>query len=79
VSNHAEKMQRVGLIRLDLKNLPINLFGGLQPTGLMVLDRNRQCFRNRCHDVNYGNTTCQRQCVSRERAPLRHFIGVAGR
>jgi hypothetical protein len=40
VSNHAKKMQRVRLIRFDLKNPPIDLFGKLQPTGLMVLDRN---------------------------------------
>ena len=49
VSNHAEKMERIGMIRLDRENLPIDLLGGLQPAGLMVLDRNRQCFGNRCH------------------------------
>ena len=49
VSNHAEKMERIGLIRLDCENLPIDLLGSLQPAGLMVLDRNRQCFGNRCH------------------------------
>ena len=38
-SNHAEKMERVGMIRLDRQNLPVDLLGGLQPTGLMVLDR----------------------------------------
>ena len=48
--NHAEKMNRVGLIRLSLENLPIDLLGGLQPTGLMVLDRNRQRFGNRRHN-----------------------------
>ncbi len=48
-SHHAEKMNRIGLIRLDGENLPINLLGGLQPTGLMVLERNGQCFGNRCH------------------------------
>ena len=52
VSNHAEKMPRIGLIRLSRKNLPIDLLGGLQPTGLMVLDRNRQGFGNRCHNAN---------------------------
>ena len=49
VSNHAEKMPRIGMIRLDRENLPVNLLGGLQPAGLMMLDRNRQCFGNRCH------------------------------
>ena len=49
VGNHAEKMQRIGMIRLDRENLPIDLLGRLQPAGLMVLDRNRQCFGNRCH------------------------------
>ena len=33
----------------------------------MVLDRNRQGFGNRCHNVNYGDTTCQPQCVAAER------------
>ena len=42
------------MIRLDRENLPIDLLGSLQPTGLMVLDRNRQCFGNRCHNVNYA-------------------------
>ncbi len=41
VRNHAEKMERVGLILLDGKNLPIDLLGSLQPAPLMVLDRNR--------------------------------------
>jgi hypothetical protein len=31
------------------------LFRGFQPAASMVLDRNRQCFGNRCHGVNYGN------------------------
>ena len=47
--NHAEKMERVGVIRLDRKNLPIDLLGSLQSTGLMVLNGNRQCFENCCH------------------------------
>ena len=54
-------MDRIGMIRLDRENLPIDLLGSLQPAGLMVLDRNRQCFGNRCHEANYGNTTCQPQ------------------
>jgi hypothetical protein len=48
VSNHAEKMNRIDVIRLDRQNLPIDLLGGLQPTGLMMLDRNRQRISNRC-------------------------------
>ena len=47
--NHAEKMERVGLIRLDGENLPVDLLGGLQPAALMVLDRNRQKFRSCRH------------------------------
>jgi hypothetical protein len=49
VGNHAEKMNRVGLIRLGLQNLPIDPLGSLQPAGLMVPDRNRQRLGNRCH------------------------------
>ena len=41
------------MIRLDRENLPIDLLGSLQPTTLMVLDRNRQCFGNRCHQTYY--------------------------
>ena len=50
VSDHAEKMPRIGMIRLDRENLPVDLLGGMQPAGLMVLDRDRQCFGNGCHD-----------------------------
>ena len=49
VGNHAEKMNRIGLVRFRLEDLPIDLLGSLQPAALMVLDRNRQCFGNRCH------------------------------
>ena len=38
------------MVRLDGENLPIDLLGGLQPAGLMVLDRNRKCFGNRRHE-----------------------------
>jgi hypothetical protein len=44
VSNHAEKMDRIRMARFRLQNSPVDLLGGLQPTGLMVLDRNRQYF-----------------------------------
>ena len=66
VSNHAEKMSRIGLIRFSLENLPIDLLGSLQPTGLMVLDRNRQCFGNRCHSTYYDNTTPTRNVFQEE-------------
>ncbi len=55
VSDDTEKMPRIGMIRLDRENLPIDLLSGLQPTGLVVLNRSRHCFGNRCHNVNYGN------------------------
>jgi hypothetical protein len=54
-SDHAEKMNRIGLTRFNLQNPPVDLLGGLQPAGLMVLDRDRQCFGNRCHNVNKDN------------------------
>ena len=54
VSNHAEKMERIGMIRLDRENLPVDLLGSLEPAGLMVLDRNRQFFGNRCHSLEGG-------------------------
>jgi hypothetical protein len=63
VSDHTEKMDRIGMIRVDRKNLPINLLGGWKPTGLMLLNRNRKCFGNCCHRVNHDTTTCQPQCV----------------
>ena len=34
-------MPRIGLIRLDRENLPIDLLGRLQPAGSMVFDCNR--------------------------------------
>ena len=46
-------MLRVGLIGLDGEDLPIDLFGGLQPAALMVPDRNRQRFGNGCHGTDY--------------------------
>jgi hypothetical protein len=53
VSQQAEQMPRIGMIRLNLQNPPLDLLGSLQPTGLVVLDRNRQCFGNRCHSADY--------------------------
>ena len=51
VGNHAEKMDRIGMIRIDRENLPVDLLGRLQPAGLMVLDRNCKCFGNGCHHI----------------------------
>ena len=67
VRNHAQQMERVGMIRLGRENLPIDLLGSLQPTALMVLDCNRQCFRNCCHGGYYGEKTCGLQ-LCQERA-----------
>ena len=53
--DYAEEMERIGLIRLNRENLAINLLGRLQPAALMVLDRNRQCFGNCCHEVYYDS------------------------
>ena len=59
-SDFAEKVEQRRSIRLDCENLPANPLGSLQPAGSMVLCRDRQCFGNRCHDVNYDNTTANR-------------------
>ncbi len=53
-SNHAQKVQGIGMIRLDRENLPIELLGSLQPTALMVLHRNRKCLGNGCHGAYYN-------------------------
>ena len=39
VSQHAQKMNRIGLIRLDREDLPVDVLGGLQTATLMVLER----------------------------------------
>ena len=49
VGDEAQQMPGVGLIRLGREDLPADLLGGLQPAGLMVLDRDCQCFGERCH------------------------------
>ena len=41
VGYHAEKMDHARVIRIDGENLPVDLLGGLQPSGLMMLDRSR--------------------------------------
>ena len=49
VRDHAEQVQRVGMVRLGLQYLEIDLPGSFQPAALMVADRKRQCLRNGCH------------------------------
>ena len=52
---YAQKVQRVGMLRLDFQNPPVDLRGGLQTARLVVLESNRQCFGNRCQvQVQYG-------------------------
>ena len=63
MGDHAQKMHRIGLIRIEREDLPINLLGRLQPARLMVLDRDGQCFGNRCHAAHYDDTTRPPQCV----------------
>ncbi len=53
VCNHAEKMEGVGMVRLDGEDLPIALLGGLQAASLMVLDGNRKGFRDAWHEADY--------------------------
>jgi hypothetical protein len=60
-------MNHVGVIRLHLQNLPIDLLASLQATGSMVLDRNRQCLGNRCHMLNYDNAVRQPQLGRKRR------------
>ena len=55
-SNHAEKMERIRVIRFNLQDLPIDLLGSLEPAALMVLYRNRQCFGN-CGQFNLASET----------------------
>ena len=64
-------MNRIGLIRLDRENLPVDLLGSLQPAGLMVLDRNRQCFGNRCHNRISTLDRCSHIMVVTYSGPLR--------
>ena len=75
---HAEKMRRVGMARVGLENPPINLLGGLQPAGLMVLDRNRQCLGNRRHAAYYGDAPAGRNAVGGRRICGLLFETLAG-
>jgi len=62
VSNHAEEVNRIGMIRLDREDLPVDRLGSLHSPALVVLDRNRKCFRNRHHsfDLVTGIITSRR-------------------
>ena len=51
LSHPAEMTKRIGLMRLDRENLPIDLLGSLQAARLMVLESDRHCFGKRCHKV----------------------------
>ena len=42
VRNHAQKMDRIDLIRLHHEDLPVETFGSLQTAGLVVFDGDRQ-------------------------------------
>jgi hypothetical protein len=68
VGNHAQQVPGVGETWFHGEDLPIELLGRLKPTGLMVLNRDRQCFGNGCHRANYGNTPRQPQRAFRQPA-----------
>ena len=63
--HHTKQMDRIGMIRLHSEDLPIDLLGDLQPAASMVLDRNRQRFRNRCHS-RVATVTLSLRCRSPE-------------
>ena len=56
VGDEAEQIDRIGMVGRGREDLPVKLLGDLQPTRLVVLDRNRQGFGNRCHDAYYDVT-----------------------
>ncbi len=49
VGKFAEQMERVGVVGIDLQDLPVNLFRLLEIAGLMVLQSLRECFGNGWH------------------------------
>ena len=53
------------MIWVDGENLPVDSLRILQTPGLMVLDRERHCFGNRCHGVYYTTGSCRRAQKSR--------------
>ena len=54
VGDNSQQVQGVGVGRLDRENLAVDLLGGLQAAGLVVLDRHGQSFGNGRHAGNYG-------------------------
>jgi hypothetical protein len=47
MGDQAQQVQGIGVMGLEAQNLAINLFGLLQLTGLMELDRPLKSFRSR--------------------------------
>ena len=52
-----QQMPRVGFIGLDSEDLPVDLFGSLEPPRLVVRGGYRQCLGNRGHGIYCGNET----------------------
>jgi hypothetical protein len=44
--NHSQEVASYDVVRADGENLPANPFGGLQPSGVLVLDRKGQQLGN---------------------------------
>ena len=53
----AQRVQGTRVVWFSLQDLAIDRLGGLQPTGLMVLNRDRECFGDGCHGVDYDTPT----------------------
>ena len=49
VSQHAEQMKRIGMVGIDLQDLPVELLRCLEVAGLVMLQGQCQCFSDRCH------------------------------
>jgi hypothetical protein len=56
MGDYANEVQRFGMIRVDLKNLPVNRLGILKTTALVVLHGNRHCFGNRHGERKEGES-----------------------
>ena len=57
MSQQTQKINRMSMIRLVAEDLPIDPLGLLEPTVLMVSDRDRQCFLDGCHPDCPENAT----------------------
>jgi hypothetical protein len=53
----AQRVQGTRVVWFSLEDPAIDRLGGLQPTGLVVLNRDRECFRNGCHGADYDTPT----------------------